>query len=124
MFNSFAPMSNPLLEIQPTFGNRLPFIGPLLEFAGEIQFGALIIVGILIVVGAVTWVAGKLTGANKAQTVGVAGFITGLAGAALIGGAFALVNWGSNQRIIDTGTPPSQTESAPLAPAAPIGAQP
>jgi len=93
-------LADSMPPITPTYGRTLPFFPTLLEWAGDIQGAALIISGILFVGGVVTWIAGRLATSSAAQKVGGISLVCGVVGAALIGAAFALTQWGANQPIV------------------------
>jgi len=98
-------LADQMPDISPTYDDRVfPFMSWLLGAASAIQGVGLIVVGILFIVGVISWFAGKAMQSATVSKVGGISLICGVIGAALVGGAFAIVRWGGNVDLINTGT--------------------
>lgn len=77
-----------------------PFMGTLREAVGGVLAVTLVVSVALLVLGALVWAAGRLMGSQGMQRASAAGMLVVVVAAIVIGGANAIVGWGSN---LDTG---------------------
>lgn len=100
-------------SVKPDYG-YFPFMNKLTEIAGGVTGVVIVVLVILAVVGVALIVAGKLGSSNMAQRVGWGMLVVCVVAAAVAANAGGIIQWGSNQKLVDDSTAQGITSMAGL----------
>lgn len=75
--------------------NGLPGMTVLEKLVGGLMFGGLIVAVAALIISAIVWAFGSFGANHQAASRGKTGVLVSIAAAVLIGGADALIGWGS-----------------------------